>query len=258
MVFQPLNNCNVPVFFVNLSSRCSLTRNYFFYWQSKLSKAQKNKKYIEKLKTNNKYEEYKKKKAEAIKKRREKQKKEEGKLEPAKREKLVEKRRKAVRKHVENYRKRKKNAAAAAKADEMRISATEVIAKGYRTKQTLGKAVKKVTKALPATPKRKKAVLTRIVHNLDENDRNELIYVISSVHKRTSMTDPSMIEDIHDFYERDDISRMSPKMRDVKKHVDAVTGEQVISPTRHMNITIKEAYAVFAEERKNDEKGYCH
>lgn len=73
-------------------------------------------------------------------------------MEPAKREKLLKKRRKAVRDCVKNYRERKKNAAAAAKANKTINLFTKVIAKSYRTKQTLSKAVKKVTKALSATP----------------------------------------------------------------------------------------------------------
>lgn len=169
---------------------------------------------------------------------------------------MIAKRREAARKHEENYRQRKRNAAIAAKPAGTKKSATKVTAKGYRTRQTLGKAVKKVNKALPPSLKRKKAVLAKLVHSLDEDDRNELMDAISSVSKRTSNS--AMIEDIHDFYERDDISRMSPKMRDVRKSIDAETGEQVITPTRHMILTVKEAYAVFTEERKNDEKGYYH
>lgn len=115
--------------------------------------------------------------------------------------------------------------------------------------------MKKASHAFPASPTRKKAVLAKIVSDLDVDDRNELLEVISTVPKRQSMNS-EMIQAIHDFYERDDVSRASPKMRDVKKSISAETGLEVLLPMGHMILTVKEAYALFAEERKTNEKGY--
>ena len=60
-----------------------------------------------------------------------------------------------------------------------------------------------------------------------------------------------LIKEIREFYERDDISRTSPKIRDVKEYVSVDTGENILLPTRHMILTMKEAFALFDEERKN-------
>lgn len=185
------------------------------------------------MKATNKYDEYKKKKAAEIKKRREKQKEQESKLTTTERHELAEKRRNTVRKHVANYRQRKKNAEIAEKnsidSETSSSAASKIIAKSYNSTQTLGKAVKKATKAFPTSPTRKQAVLAKIVTDLDDDARNELINIIASTPKRKSMTAP-MIQDIHDFYERDDISRMSPKMRDVRKCISAETGLDMFVP----------------------------
>lgn len=178
------------------------------------------------------------------------------------RKKLVKKRRKANLKHVKSHRQRKKDAAIAEKkSDASKKAATaagKIIARSYSTVQTLSKAVKKVSNAFPESPTRKKAVLARIVSGMDKDDQEELLNVIASAAAKRNYVNPAMTKDIHDFYERDDVSRMSPKMRDVKKRISIDTGVEELLPTRHMVLTVKEAYALFSEERKKAEKGYYH
>lgn len=62
-----------------------------------------------------------------------------------------------------------------------------------------------------------------------------------------------MIADIRQFFERDDVSVASPKVNDVKKY-STDSGEQLL-PTRHLTMTLKEAYGIFTLDRENAEKG---
>lgn len=69
-------------------------------------------------------------------------------------------------------------------------------------------------------------------------------------------TIPNDVDDeIRKFYECDDISRGSPKAKDVKTYTCPSTGQKVVLALRHMHLGVKEAYALFVEERKCAEKG---
>lgn len=134
---------------------------------------------------------------------------------------------------------------------------TNGTAKGYSNAATLGKAKSKVRCALLVSPTRKKTVLVAICNEMNNSDRNELINAIpsKSIKNRNIETNNSTRTDIGNFYERDDISRMSPKMKDVVKRKNVHTGADELTPKRHMILTVKEAYALFAEERKAANKG---
>lgn len=67
-----------------------------------------------------------------------------------------------------------------------------------------------------------------------------------------------LIEDIHEFCQRDDVSRASPNDKDVKTYKLPHTNEEVLLPKRHMILTIKESYAIFIEERKDTDNGLCY
>lgn len=156
------------------------------------------------------------------KKRREKKREAESQMTDDERAKLVMERRRKVNAHVKNHRQRKKDAQKKAIDSGNALSDVgEIIANSYSNKQTLRKAVKKASNALPKSPTKKKVVLAKMVDNLDDDARNEVINIISIAPKRSSSCSV-MIKDIHDFYERDDISRMSLKMKHVKKYTCSV------------------------------------
>lgn len=83
------------------------------------------------------------------------------------RESLVERRRKANRENVKKYPERKKLNKNC--QNESRNS------QSYKTRQTLGKAVNKATRALPNSPRKKKLVLAKMIANLEENDKKDVI-----------------------------------------------------------------------------------
>ncbi|XP_067633261.1 V-type proton ATPase 116 kDa subunit a 1 [Eurosta solidaginis] len=53
---------------------------------------------------------------------------------------------------------------------------------------------------------------------------------------------------VTNFYQRDDISREAPAIKDVKIIKDIETGEKVPIQKRHMNITVREAYFLFQND----------
>lgn len=89
---------------------------------------------------------------------------------------------------------------------------------------------------------------------MDDDERNEFVKVISS--KRTITSNNfELIREIANFYERDDISRMSPKAKDMKKHINKQTGAEELFATRHMIVTLREAYALFMDDKKTKNEG---
>lgn len=181
--------------------------------------------------------------------------------------KAIEQRREAVRNRVQKYRERlrlKKLNDENAEVPETPTNRLDgIVGTRYTCVQTLGRAVKKVTRVLPVSPTKKKAILAKIVVDLDETDRDELTNAITKSNKKPSKKQytPNLeliearIEDIHQFYERDDISRVSPKMKDVKQYTCPETDERVLRPTRHMVLTVRESYSMFMQERNDGGEG---
>lgn len=204
------------------------------------------------MKKNQKYDEYKKKKADSMKKRRAAMRQKEDELPISQLNDVITKRRETVRNRVQKYRKRLKQQ----KLEQVnQNSKNSNIRKSYNCVQTLGKAVKKASIALPSSPNKKKEVLMKIAEDLHPADKNEVLNAINVTKKRNVTEHEELIDSIHEFYQRDDISRMSPKMRDVKEYKCPKTGENINIQTRHMILTGQEAFGMFIAERIADEKG---
>lgn len=226
-----------------------------------MSKAQRNQNYIDKLKKNGKYDGHKQKRAEKMKEYRARKKAEEDEMSINAQLDAVATRRAAGRERVRQHRERAK--AKANQENDTVSSASQsnslpdLASIAYSNVQTLGKAVRKVSRALPNSPTKQKAVLARIVSNMNDDEKNELASAITSPPpKSRSVPNLMMLQQaVKEFYERDDISRVSPKQRDVKEYVCKETGEKQLLPTRHLELTIKEAYALFDEEQKKGDKG---
>lgn len=176
---------------------------------------------------------------------------------PAQHKQYIDNKRQKERERSKRYRQRKKMQA---EQQQNAMAGENVfVAKSYSNRATLGKAKKKVERALPESPTRKKAVLVSIFKEMDDGERNELVSVISSkpstITSNTSTKFDKISRDIGQFYERDDISRVSPKIKDVQQRKDVLTGAVDLLPKRHMVVTIKEAYALFIEDRNAINKG---
>lgn len=173
----------------------------------------------------------------------------------------TEKRREADRERARKYRLVKKLKSSYGQSEDQSEKSgpstlSETVAQSYNNIQTLGKAVKKVSRALPVSPRMKRAILAHIVSNLNNEDKQTVVNVVANpIFKRTSMTLSTLIKEIHKFFERDDISRVSPKTKDVKTYKCPETGEELSLPTRHLTLSIKEARALFMEKRKKNDLG---
>lgn len=194
------------------------------------------------MKTTDKYEEYKKRKADEQRTRRQKKKELEDEMPIAELRKVLDDRRRGVRERTKKYRERKNNP----------LIVVNEPKQSYSNSATLGKAVAKAKKSLPNSPSKKNAVLFKLLNDVQNEDQ---IQLPNEIDRRTNK--PQYLElaaDIRMFFERDDVSVASPKVNDVKKYVSD-SGEQIFLPTRHMTLTLKESYGLFINERENMGKG---
>lgn len=114
--------------------------------------------------------------------------------------------------------------------------------KPYSCRQTLGKALRKVKKALPLNPDKKRAV---IKHVALEYARDLIKAETPNIERKI----PSVVDENHviQFYIRDDISRQAPGKRDTKSTKDS-DGKKQIFQKRHMMMTVKEAFCLYKNE----------
>lgn len=159
------------------------------------------------------------------------------------RKQILVDRRRAGRERTQKYRANKKN----------KIVDLNGAKEAFKTKSALKKAVTKAKKALPRSPSKKTAVLINLFNNME--DQSQLLKNLKpSQVPVVSNKNLELITDIRQFFERDDVSVTSPKVKDVKKYLSR-SGEQILLPTRHMTLTLKEAYGLFDQERNNIGKG---
>ncbi|XP_067637574.1 uncharacterized protein [Eurosta solidaginis] len=219
----------------------------------RVSKAQQNKNYIAKLKGTGKFEEYKKKRAASTKLYRRKKKNEENEMPQTTISSVLEKRRENIRQRVQKFREKMRTGE---KRSRSVLSDTQLT--GYNCSHTFGKAVRKAERTLPQSPTKRKAVLTKIFSNVREANKMDMETSIlppppqKKIHQNILMLKKAIIA----FYERDDISRVSPRIRDVKEYLSE-SGEKILLPTRHMVLSCREACALFNEEQGNSGKDTC-
>ena len=110
----------------------------------------------------------------------------------------------------------------------------------YQSSSTLGKAVKKVQRALPQSPTKSITVVNHLVVKMG-------FPPIKTLSTATPIQQITAVEQkVADFYHRDDVSRQSPVAKDVVvcRNVD---GKTKLSK-RHMLMKLREAYSMFVEE----------
>ena len=78
----------------------------------------------------------------------------------------------------------------------------------YKRKSSLTRAISTAKKALSSSPTKRKAVCRHLSEEFDDKDTPPKMGRLSSLPKETT-------DAVKSFYERDDISRMSPGKRDV-------------------------------------------
>lgn len=161
-----------------------------------------------------------------MKKKRAEMKKKESEMTGDERIRAIKKHREGVRERVQKCRQRKKD------AETQSNDSNGAFNNSYSNKQTLFKA-SKVSLALPKSSTTKKAVLSKILLDYNDNDRNELMNVIKlPQNAKQTMRNMELITAIQNFFEGDDIFRTSPKVKDVKQYTCPVIVDGVLKPKK--------------------------
>lgn len=117
----------------------------------------------------------------------------------------------------------------------------------YCCVQTLGKAVSRVRRTLPSSPRKKFAVVRKLGFDIF----GDVARVINESDKKRGVKHALSEEDkeiVKNFYQRDDVSRQAPGIKDVKSVKDTKTGERILCQKRYMNMTVREAYSLFTND----------
>lgn len=117
----------------------------------------------------------------------------------------------------------------------------------YRTKSALNKAVAKTKKALPKSPNKMKAVLTKLLHSFDDKDKQYIVHN-GYLPKKSTNISSAVISSVLKFYERDDISRMSPNTKDTRFFKNSANGTKELKTLRHLTRKLDKLYNVFVQE----------
>lgn len=118
----------------------------------------------------------------------------------------------------------------------------ESLSSVYSSRSTKMKAVHKVRRSLPLSPRKQTAVIQEIAESLGLINSDS----ISKNANRSTSISESIEKKIQAFYVRDDISRMSPSIRDVK--IIRFNGKKVKKQKRHLYFTLREVHSLFSSE----------
>jgi hypothetical protein len=116
-------------------------------------------------------------------------------------------------------------------------------ASSFKSRQSFGKALKKINSSLPKCDKKKKVVIQHLAETFG--------LIPKSKHQRTTVQLADQLKnDVHNFYLRDDISYQLPGKRDtvVVKEDD---GSKVTHQKRILFNNLRETYELFKEENDN-------
>lgn len=116
----------------------------------------------------------------------------------------------------------------------------------YNTDGALAKAHTKLRKGLPNSLGKQRDVILKFFNSLPEELRKEITTNKANVNKGGKKgIGLELCNKIAQFYERDDVSRMSPNTKDARYYRDPTTGEKQMKQKRHMIITLEQAYDKF-------------
>lgn len=111
----------------------------------------------------------------------------------------------------------------------------------YSTKSKLNRAVSRARKSLPSSPRRRKAVISKLA--VDESIVKPKQLFKNELDKNKDNSKPDVVDMVEKFYEQDDISRIAPGKKDVM--VIYANGEKITKQKRHLFTSLKEAHALF-------------
>lgn len=120
-------------------------------------------------------------------------------------------------------------------------------ADGYKTKSALSKALSKVRRALPATTTKKKELVSKLLHTFSADEQAEIINGMPAETKPSKGVSLATIEMVRALYERDNISRMSPNVKDCRVFVNPSNGCKEVKQIRYLQHKLEDVYNMFVE-----------
>lgn len=121
----------------------------------------------------------------------------------------------------------------------------------YKTPSALSKAVAKTKQSLPSSPSKRKAVIARLLRMFSEEDQRDIIGNAKlKENGSTKGLSEELIRQIRLFYELDNVSRISPNVKDSRKFINPDTGKKEVRQIRHLSHKLSEVYSMFLEEHK--------
>ena len=196
-----------------------------------MSAAERQKRRREKLRRENKYENYKARNAAYSRKCRTKKMRELETQDSGKRDELLEEKRKKDR--LRKQKSRNKLLA-------MSTPSNEKSPGGYKRNSSFSRAVNVARNALPASPRKRNSVIRRLASELHGTVKEH------TLRRHLASLKPEIIAAVKDFYARGDISRISPGKRDfITVNIE---NKKMRLQKRHMYMSIKETHGMFKEE----------
>ena len=114
----------------------------------------------------------------------------------------------------------------------------------YRSRQALGKAMKRLEHGLPSSPRKQRFVVEKLARSVG-------VPVCSSSKKSTSAESEEKIELVHSFYRTDDISWQAPGRKDriiIRETTEEGPRIKTTQQVRYMMMSLREAYNKFIEQ----------
>ncbi len=207
---------------------------------------------MDKLKANGQFDEFKKKKNAAEKCRLDRIKKGLELLPKAIREKTKRLNRAYNRKKVAECRQRKKNSSVSSEPNAQISQPTHskqtdgphTNTGPYKTDSAMSKAAAKLKRALPSTSEKKVAAVRKLLRCFNETEYQQIVCVETKP-TSTRGIKPDVINLVKSFYQRDDMSRISPNVRDCRKFKDPITGIKESKQIRYLMHRLSDVYSFF-------------
>ena len=114
----------------------------------------------------------------------------------------------------------------------------------YRSRQALGKAIKRLKHGLPSSPRKQRFVVEKLARSVG-------VPVCSSSKKNTSAESEENKELVHSFYRTDDISWQAPGRKDciiIRETTEAGERIKTTQQVRYMMMSLREAYNKLKEQ----------
>lgn len=213
-----------------------------------LTAAERKKRYIDKMKANGKFDEFKQQNAENAQKRRSTIKAGLETLPKNVRTKIKRLKREYTRRKVAECRQRKKHGGSVSVTSTSSVPSTcgQTEDGSYKTSSALSKAVGKIRKSMPKTVRKTKQAVGKYLKSLEPTDLHDIMVDVGTIKpKKSRGLSSSDIDLVQSFYERDDISRMSPNVKDCRKFVDPISGAKEYKQLRFLMYKLVDVYDMF-------------